>query len=236
VAYALEIPTGGRTSPIDPDSAEWAERMRRALTAAAATVKDDPWCIGIFVDNEIHASTDPAWFDRYYRQVSAVAKELMPDVLYLGSRLDYHDWPDEIESRKEIVRIAARYCDVISFNFYKFTLDDVALPAGVDRPAIIGEFHMGALDRGLFHTGLRSVVDQNHRAEAYRNYVTSALHNPAIVGAHWFQCYDEATTGRGDGENYQIGFLDICDTPYWETIAAAREVGSALYSIRTGRK
>lgn len=236
VTYALEIPTGDRTSPIDPDSAAWAEKMRRALTAAVATVKDDPWCIGIFVDNEIHASTDPAWFDRYYRQVSAVAKELMPDVLYLGSRLDYHDWPDEIESRKEIVRIAAKYCDVISFNFYKFTLDDVALPAGVDHPAIIGEFHMGALDRGLFHTGLRSVVDQNHRAEAYRNYVTSALRNPAIVGAHWFQCYDESTTGRGDGENYQIGFLDICDTPYWETIAAAREVGSSLYSIRTGTK
>jgi hypothetical protein len=236
VAYALEIQTGGRTSPIDPDRAAWAEKMRQALTAAAATVKDDPWCIGYFVDNEIHASTDPAWFERYYRQVSAVAKELMPDVLYLGSRLDYHDWPDEIESRKEIVRIAAKYCDVISFNFYKFTLDDVALPAGVDRPAIIGEFHMGALDRGLFHTGLRSVIDQNHRAEAYRNYVTSALRNPAIVGAHWFQCYDESTTGRFDGENYQIGFLDICDTPYGETIAAAREVGYSLYSIRAGRE
>ena len=234
VAYALEISTGGRTSPIDPDSAEWAEKMRRALATAAATIKDDPWCIGFFVDNEIHASTDPAWFQRYYRQVSAVAREVMPNVLYLGSRLDYHDWPDEIESRKEIVRIAAKYCDVISFNFYKFTLDDVALPAGVDRPAIIGEFHMGALDRGLFHTGLRSVIDQNHRAEAYRNYVTSALRNPAIVGAHWFQCYDESTTGRFDGENYQIGFLDICDTPYWETIAAARAVGYSLYSIRTG--
>jgi len=24
---------------------------------------------------------------------------------------------------------------------------------------------------------------------------------------------DQATTGRGDGENYQIGFTDICDRP-----------------------
>lgn len=94
---------------------------------------------------------------------------------------------------------------------------------------------MGALDRGLFHTGLRSVVDQNQRAEGYRYYVTSALQNPAVVGAHWFQCYDESTTGRGDGENYQIGFMDICDTPYWETIAAVREVGYKLYSIRAGK-
>lgn len=95
---------------------------------------------------------------------------------------------------------------------------------------------MGALDRGLFHTGLRSVLDQNQRGEAYGYYVASALRNPAIVGAHWFQCYDESTTGRGDGENYQIGFLDICDTPHPETIAAARAMGGKLYSTRAGKE
>ncbi len=221
---------------IDPTSTNWVANVRRIFTQAAQTMKDDPWCIGVFVDNEIHASAEPAWFESYYKQVGALAKEFLPDTLYLGSRLDYHDWPDVPAARKEIVRAAAKYCDVISFNFYKFTLDDFVLPAGVDKPVVIGEFHMGALDRGLFHTGLRSVVDQNQRAEGYRCYVTSALQNPAIVGAHWFQCYDESTTGRGDGENYQIGFLDICDTPYWETIAAAREVGYKLYRIRSGAK
>jgi len=80
------------------------------------------------------------------------------------------------------VRIAAKYCDVVSFNFYKFTLDDVSMPEGIDKPAIVGEFHMGALDRGKFHTGLRSVFNQNQRAEAYRLYMASALRNPAIVG------------------------------------------------------
>ncbi len=224
-----------RGMTIDPDSPAWVESLRRSLTAAAQTMKDDPWCIGFFVDNEIHVTYDPVWWEKYYRQVSAAAKEIMPDKLYLGSRLDYHDWPDVEANKHEIVKLAARYCDVISFNFYKFTLDDVVLPEGVDRPAIIGEFHFGALDRGQFHTGLRSVVDQNHRAEAYRNYVTSAARNPAFVGALWFQCYDESTTGRFDGENYQIGFLDIGDTPYPETVAAAREVGYKLYSIRAGK-
>src|ERR1017187_5610533 len=235
VPYTLLLWTGGHggAGPTDPDSPAWAERMRRVLTEAAAAARDDPWCLGFFVDNEIHLSRDPAWFERYYRQVAAVAKEVMPDTLYLGSRLDYHDWPDVPDFRREIVRVAARYCDIVSFNFYKFTVDDVAMPAGVDRPAIIGEFHMGALDRGLFHTGLRGVIGQDQRAEAYRYYVTSALRNPAIVGAHWFQLYDESTTGRRDGENYQIGFLDICDTPYSETVAAARDIGDRIYSIRS---
>ncbi|MCX7047489.1 MAG: hypothetical protein NTX50_18650 [Candidatus Sumerlaeota bacterium] len=236
IPYTLALSSAERGGRIDPDSAAWSRTLRQNLTAAAARANSDPWCIGFFVDNEIHVSSDPAWWERYYRQVGAAAKEFMPNKLYLGSRLDYHDWPDVAEARKEIVRHAAKYCDVIGFNFYKLTLDDVALPEGVDRPAIIGEFHFGALDRGLFHTGLRSVLDQKHRAEAYRHYVAGALRNPAIVGAHWFQCYDEPTTGRFDGENYQIGFLDNCDTPYQETIAAAREVGVQIYAIRAAKE
>jgi hypothetical protein len=53
------------------------------------------------------------------------------------------------------------------------------------------------------------------------------------VGCHWFQYQDEPTTGRVlDEENYQIGFIDICDTPYRETVAAARELGDELYEYR----
>ncbi len=54
-----------------------------------------------------------------------------------------------------------------------------------------------------------------------------------------FACHEEvgaSTTGRSDGENYQLGFLDICDTPYAETIAASREMGRSLYSWRTTLK
>jgi hypothetical protein len=99
---------------------------------------------------------------------------------------------------------------------------------------IIGAFHFGALDRGMFHTGLKPVANQRERAVAYAGYVRGALENRWIVGTHWFQFGDHATTGRGDGENYQIGLRDICDTPYSETIQACREVGDQLYQCRMG--
>ena len=219
-----------------PETPAWESDLRGAMARARETINDDPWCIGLFVDNELHVSTDPAWFESYYSKVSALARELAPNKLYLGSRLDFHDWPDEPQARQEIVRSAAKHCDAIGFNLYKFTVEDMALPEGVDKPVIIGEFHIGALDRGLLHTGLRGVTDQSRRAEAYRRFVTTALENPYIVGAHWFQLYDEPTTGRYDGENYQIGFLDGCDTPYPETIAAVREMGYSLYRMRAGKK
>ena len=97
-------------------------------------------------------------------------------------------------------------------------------------PLIMGEFHFGALDRGMFHTGLVPVADQAERAEAYREYVRGLLRHPQFVGCHWFQYRDEPTTGRAyDGENYQIGFVDVADTPYPETVEASREVGYGLY-------
>ena len=39
-------------------------------------------------------------------------------------------------------------------------------------------------------------------------------------------------TGRFDGEYFQVGLTDVCDTPYAETIAALREVGYGLYATR----
>jgi hypothetical protein len=123
---------------------------------------------------------------------------------------------------------------VIGYNLYRDDVADFQLPDGIDLPAIIGEFHFGALDRGMFHTGLRPTSSQQARADAYRNYVTGALKNPCLVGTHWFQYSDQATTGRGDGENYQIGLVDICDTPYAETIQAVRDVGSSMYQTRLG--
>jgi hypothetical protein len=233
VPYTAIFHSGdGLGKKIEPESAEWYEALRQKLTNAAARLNNDPWCIGFFVDNEIHASEDPAWWETYYRHVSALAKEVLPNKLYLGSRLDFHDFPDSASGRIDIARLAAKYTDVVSFNQYRFTLDEFHWAEGIDRPVIVGEFHFGALDRGLLHTGLRMVVNQEQRADAYRHFVTSALLNPLIVGAHWFQLYDEPTTGRGDGENYQIGFLDVCDQPYAETIAASRDVGYHLYEIR----
>jgi hypothetical protein len=136
-------------------------------------------------------------------------------------------------STKAAVQVAAKYCDVISYNLYRHTLDDFKLPKGVDKPVMIGEFHFGALDRGMFHPSLIEVKNQEERGKAYATYIASALRHPNIVGAHWHQFGEQPTTGRFDGENLQNGFLDVCDTPYPETIAGIREVGYRLYEIRS---
>ena len=165
--------------------------------------------------------------ETYFRIINEELKAVAPNHLYLGCRFA---WVNDAA-----VRAAAKHCDVISFNKYDYTVNSIKLPDGINKPIIIGEFHFGALDRGMFHTGLRSADNQDDRADCYRRYIQSALDHPQIVGAHWFQYIDQPTTGRGDGENYQIGLLNICDTPYPEMIKAIRETANRLYPDRMSK-
>jgi len=160
----------------------------------------------------------------YFRVIKEALHAACPDKLYLGCRFAW--------GNKVVTTEAAKYCDVISFNEYKYDLDRFSLPEEIDKPCIIGEFHFGALDRGMFHTGLCPVESQEARAAAYEKYVRSAVNNRYLVGTHWFQYMDQATTGRFDGENYQIGLLTSCDSPYPETIAALRKIGNTMYEER----
>jgi len=201
--------------------------QERINAESVAGFKDDPWCLGAFVDNELSWPANNAGpvAETYFRVVKEVFKAVAPDVLYLGSRI--HTGPDAVYTA------SAAHCDVVSINRYDFTIFYTDLPEGsLDKPMIIGEFHFGALDRGLLHTGLRSVINQEQRARAYTYYFHQALEHERIVGAHWFQYCDQVVTGRGDGENYQIGFVDIVDRPYPEMVAASRKLGEYFYDYR----
>jgi hypothetical protein len=166
---------------------------------------------------------------RYFSRINDVIKSEAPHLLYLGCR--FSTAPEWVE------RACADVVDVVSFNLYyprirsDFRTGDRAL----GKPILIGEFHFGALDRGMFHPGLVGAADQEARAESYRRYVRSVVEHPAFVGCHWFQYVDEPTTGRWyDGENYNIGFVNVVDAPYPEMIGAAKTVHSEMYERRYG--
>ncbi|HEY2761873.1 MAG TPA: hypothetical protein VGI75_14050, partial [Pirellulales bacterium] len=103
------------------------------------------------------------------------------------------------------------------------------------KPVIIGEFHFGAPGRGMA-CGIVQAKDQHERGVAYRYYVENAAANPNIIGAHWFQWTDEPNTGRFDGENYNIGLIDVTDRPYPELIDALKSTHRRLLDIHSGKE
>jgi hypothetical protein len=164
---------------------------------------------------------------RYFGTIDHYLGQLAPHHLYLGAR--FSGW------NRESVRAAAEECDAVSFNIYRETVDPdhYRILEELDCPAIIGEFHFGALDRGMFHTGLVAAKDQEDRAAKYERYVESVADHPNFIGCHWFQYVDEPITGRNfDGENYNIGFVTIVDQPYPEMVESARRVHEAVYERR----
>ncbi|HYW43336.1 MAG TPA: hypothetical protein VE959_10805 [Bryobacteraceae bacterium] len=62
-----------------------------------------------------------------------------------------------------------------------------------------------------------------------------AAADPHCVGVHWFTLYDESALGRSDGENYNIGFLDVCNRPYDEMGRAAIQSHERTYEVAAGR-
>jgi hypothetical protein len=107
--------------------------------------------------------------------------------MYLGCRFA---WGNDLATRA-----ATKYCDVLSFNFYDYGIENRRLPDNIDMPIIIGEFHFGALDRGMFHPGLKRAADQNDRADKYTEYLRGQqpYRRHALVSVS-----DQPTIGRGD--------------------------------------
>ena len=107
-----------------------------------------------------------------------------------------------------------------------------------DIPVLIGEFHFSTSlpGRGVFTPDIVAGADEHERATTYLRYLQGALVHPNIVGTHWFQLRDQPLTGRFDGEGYQIGFLDIADTPYREMTETARDIGENMYQYRLNGK
>jgi hypothetical protein len=131
-----------------------------------------------------------------------------------------------------------KFFDVYSINCYREKVPAETprqIHALLKMPTMIGEWHFGALDVGLPASGIGHLKNQADRARAYRIYLEDAAAQPGCVGAHWFTLYDQSALGRFDGENYNIGFLDVCHRPYEALGRAAIASHERLYQVASGR-
>jgi hypothetical protein len=170
-----------------------------------------------------------AAFARYLEVINAAVRKHAPNHLNLGIRFGGN--PED-----DVVKLA-HGSDVFSINIYRYappreTLDRVYELTG--RPMLIGEFHIGVPERGLA-PGLVQAMNQGERAIAYRYYVEQSAAHAAMIGTHWFQWLDQPVTGRNDGENYSIGFVDVTDRPYEELVEAAKETHRRLLGVHGGK-
>ncbi len=156
--------------------------------------------------------------DRYYSLCRKIIKDLHPGALFLGDRYISGYYP-------EVVKAAGRHVDVLSTNlnadwpqgvFSPFYLQGLRDLAG--KPILITEYYSAAMQNQSGNmndsSGFPTLINQKQREESFKKQTEFLLRQPDIVGVHWFQYYDEPRHGRGDGENYNFGLVDIYGQSY----------------------
>jgi hypothetical protein len=167
---------------------------------------------------------------RYFTAVCGAIRKADPNHMILGIRWAGNA-PDPVLKANDVF-------DVFSLNIYAFEppADRIErIHALTKRPILIGEFHFGAPERG-YAPSLVMVKDQTERGAAYQYYLERAAAFPQVVGAHWFQFADQPVTGRFDGENYNIGFVNQLDVPYPELVKFAQAAHRRMYRVHAGEE
>lgn len=168
--------------------------------------------------------------DEYVKVVSEEVKKVDPNHLNLGMRF--------ASISTDLFYRTGKFVDVFSLNQYSSPNPP---PTGeiykrTGKPVIIGEFHHGATDRGLPASGIQAAKDQEQRGIALRHYLEQGLSRPEVIGMHYFQWNDQPWTGRYDGENYQIGVMDVTLQPYKTWVEAATQTNERLYKVASGEE
>lgn len=146
----------------------------------------------------------------------------------LGDRyIQYYSLPVVREAKGQVEAIStnlgADWNDGTNAPFFLSTLHSVAA-----APVLVTEFYMCANEN---RSGNKNdsphfpvVQTQAEREISFERNVRSLASLPYVVGAHWFQFYDEPEHGRGDGENFNMGLVDIAGRPYEGMVDAMRHL------------
>jgi hypothetical protein len=166
--------------------------------------------------------------ERYYRLVRESLRLADPEALVFSDRLPIYYDPDA-------VRVMAPYIDVVATNYNldspdgwaaRYFFDGLRTLTG-SKPILISEWFFAANENRTGNRNYGHLMTVGTQAERARGAAAAAegfARDPNIVGFHWFQYYDHPRGGRGDGEDYNFGLVDIRDRPYAGLVAALARV------------
>lgn len=169
--------------------------------------------------------------ERYFALCEQAVRRIDPNHLILGSRFAG-------KPPAAVVTALGHHTDVVSVNHYQVDgKPDLSmlrnLRALAGKPVLITEFSWRSNDNRSGDSNQKgaevTVPTQADRAARYRTYVTEVMAEPYLLGAHWFQYFDEPADGRSfDGENSNYGVVDVRNQPYGELVAAMKETNAAV--------
>lgn len=135
-------------------------------------------------------------YNRYFRVIASAVKKYAPNHMFMGSRFLPGCYRDEY-----VQRVAGKWCDVISFNYYGAWTPDSELMQSIQKwtgtPFIITEWYAKGMDvqkkdpRLTNESGAGFVVGtQRERGYFYQNYTLKLMECKGCAGFDWFKTWD----------------------------------------------
>lgn len=176
----------------------------------------------------------------YYSLMQRTVRKYDKNHMILGDRYAQYFDLDVVHASKGLVDVVSSNLgsDWLDGSYSHFYLD--TLYRIVKKPTVITEFYFAAEENNTGNrntgTAFPKVQTQIERAKGFQKCIQTFAEHPNVVGAHWFQYYDEPPKGRGDGEDFNMGMLDIYGKPYPLMVEVAQKSKPAAVHAKSVRK
>ena len=177
--------------------------------------------------------------DYYFKTTSEAIRHADPNHLVLGSRIHA-----DAKETKEVMEACARYCDVVSFNFYAYWVISSftafqSFPAWVgDKPCLVSEFYtkdstLKSPDGTVYKNGEGAgwIVDsQRDRGIFYQNNLIRFIEDNQIAGWQYFKWTDDYDTSSAGWVNKGVVVPDYSGV-HEACVKLMKEVNINQYQI-----
>ena len=180
------------------------------------------------------------FLEAYFKLIATTFRRYDPNHMLIGNR-----WQPGTANSEALCRIAGRYMDVISINYYCAGIDKAFIERiyrwSGQLPQFWSEFYYTAEKESNAGPSNTDLPTQTLRGQAYRYYVEQAAVLGFVVGIEWFTLIDQAATGRFfeglNGERANTGLFNVADRPYRALFTEMNQAHATLYDVwLAGRK
>lgn len=163
----------------------------------------------------------------YFQTIRNIIEKYDTNHLFLGSSI-VPTWRTSLDWDSA----AMEFVDAFSVDNYTNDAAWISRYEAFGKPLLNLEYTFSTSERGLSPvnaaTRAASIAD---RGTAFKAFIESQTAHPLFVGSGWFVYFDQAVTGRKDGENFNTGLVNQQDQPYTDLVNIMKSVNAGLETI-----
>lgn len=163
----------------------------------------------------------------YFSTIRSIIKKYDTNHLFLGASV-VPTWRTSLDWDSA----AMEFVDAFSVDNYTNSADWISRYETYGKPLLNLEYTFSTTNRGLSPVNAATTVGSiADRGLAFKSFVESQIEHPLFVGSGYFSYFDQAVTGRKDGENFNIGLVNQQDQPYTDMVNILKTVNAGLENV-----